>query len=195
MSASVEFRSSSPRLWSFRSGGRRPTAACMTFLRTIWCQPEVLRFDPGSLAVLKRTTQGQSSQLEIVTSFFLGQFLDDVGESVALVQECREDRDDCPQEHDAVANLHVVTGREAPSQSPSERVVPVAHLTAEILVVQEFFRSTSSGINALSEAMQLSLAAKCLLFVDFLLGMPASKEFEDLVQETSKVLGFSRSAL
>jgi hypothetical protein len=141
----------------------------VTVLRAIWCQPEVLRFDPGSRAVLKRTTQGQSSQLEIVAGFFFGQFFDDVCESVALVQECREDRDDCPQEHDAVANLHVVFGREAPSQSPCQRVVPVAHLSAEILIVQEFFRSTSSGINALSEAMQLSLAAKCLLFVDLLL--------------------------
>jgi len=195
MSAGVQFRSPSPRLWSFRSGGWRSTAACVTILRSIWCQPEVLRLDPGGRAVLERTTQGQSSQLEIVAGFLFGQFSDDICESIALVQECWEDRDDCPQEHDAVANLHIVTGREAPSQSPRQRVVPVAHLPAEILVVQHFFRSTSSGINALSEAMQLSLATKCLLFVDFLLRVPASKEFEDLVQEASKVLSFSRSAL
>lgn len=111
------------------------------------------------------------------------------------MQECWEDRNDRPQEHDTVANLHVVAGIETPSQSPCQCIVPVAHLSAEILIIQEFFWSTGSGINALSEAMQLSLAAKCLLLIDFLLGVPVSKEFEDLVKEAPEVLGFSRSAL
>ena len=111
------------------------------------------------------------------------------------MQECWEDRDDCPQEHDAVTNLHVVTRIETPSQSPCQCIVPVAHLSAEILIIQEFFRRTGSGINALSEAMQLSLAAKRLLLIDFLLGVPVSKEFKNLVQKASEVLGFSCSAL
>jgi len=111
------------------------------------------------------------------------------------VQERWEDRNDCPQQHNAVADLHVIARTEAPSQSPCKCVMPIAHLSSEVLIIQELFGSTSSGINALSEAMQLSLAAKCLLLVDLLLGVPVSKELEDLVQEASEVLSFPSSAL
>jgi hypothetical protein len=85
------------------------------------------------------------------------------------MQECWEDRNDCPQDNDAVTNLHVVARIEAPFQRRGQSIVPIAHLSTEIFVVQKLFGSTSSGVDALSEAMQLALAAKCLFIVDLLL--------------------------
>ena len=165
LGTSIQLRHTSSGLRRFRPGRRRPTVTCIGVL----VEPEGLGLDPCLLAVLERTTERQSSKLEVVARLAFRQCLDNLGKLSSLVHQCRIDGHNCPQDNDAIADLHVLARVEASFQCPSQRAVPIAHKSTELLVILVCLWSTSIFVVGHSEAMQLSLAAKCFLLVDVLL--------------------------
>lgn len=72
--------------------------------------------------------------------------------------------------------------------------MPVAEQASEVLEFDQLGGRTVR-ICTPGKAMILLLATECLFLVNLLLRMPVSEEFEELIQEAAKVLGFTRSAL
>jgi hypothetical protein len=153
--------------WGVRSSVRLATMRVLD-------QVESLREHPLLLSSIEITDEGGSGDLDIISVILLAERVDTDEHLLADPVHGGEMLNNCFENTDGIADMHVFASIETSLQGIAKQSVPLVKKATEIFKLQERARD-SLGINIFRKTREIPLGTECFLLIHSLVGMPTGK--------------------